>query len=156
MERFWSKVDIRGPNDCWEWTASRNQPGYGIFSLRHKKNVRAHRMAWTLSVGSIPPGKLVLHQCHNPGCVNPRHLQLGTHSDNMAQAVERGTVGRRVPWAPPLPGELNPSAKLTWNDVREIRRLHQTGKIGCRRLARMFRVGETAIRHINLFRSWKE
>lgn len=88
---FWAKVDIRGEAQCWLWAASRTQLGYGHFWL-NMKNQKAHRVAWTLTNGSIPPGLRVLHHCDVRACVNPAHLWLGTQSDNMKDAAVKGRL----------------------------------------------------------------
>lgn len=87
MDRFWSKVDKSG--DCWEWTACRTRAGYGQFKSDGRLH-RAHRLAWALTNGPIPEGKHVLHRCDNPGCVNPDHLFLGSHQDNMDDMSNKG------------------------------------------------------------------
>ena len=87
-DRFWSKVDIKGPDECWEWKAYISTKGYGRI-YAHNKVEGAHRIAWELTNGPIPSNKLVLHKCDNRKCVNPNHLYLGTHSDNICDAVER-------------------------------------------------------------------
>src|SRR4051794_14535196 len=90
-ERFWSKVDIRGPEDCWPWTASKLPRGYGqIYHSGLRRPVAAQRMAWELTRGAIPPGLGVLHSCDNPPCVNPAHLWIGTDADNHADMVAKG------------------------------------------------------------------
>jgi hypothetical protein len=94
--RFWSKVDQRGPDECWEWTASRNQFGYGQIMLGaygtggKARPFFAHRIAWELIHGPIETGLFVLHRCDNPPCVNPAHLFLGDQSDNMKDAHAKG------------------------------------------------------------------
>ena len=80
-ERFWEKVDAAG--DCWEWTACRNEHGYGSFVTERPKKVKAHRMAWELLVGPIPDGMVLDHLCRNPRCVNPDHLEVVTQRINM-------------------------------------------------------------------------
>lgn len=114
-ERFWSKADQDGERECWEWNAKRDKDGYGWFSPQHGKKVHAHRVSWMITNGTIPDGLYVLHTCDNPGCVNPKHLKLGTHQDNMDDMVARNRL-------PSEAGELNHRAKLTWDQVREIRR----------------------------------
>lgn len=86
-ERFWSKVNKRGPNECWPWNAARNKAGYGIIGW-NKKVVEASRIAYILTYGD--PGKLhVLHSCDNRWCCNPAHLRSGTHQENMQDMVIR-------------------------------------------------------------------
>ena len=116
MERFWSKVNIKSSNECWEWTAGKNRVGgYGRFRLDGKR-VGAHRLSWKLHNGTIPAGMCVLHTCDNPSCVNPTHLFLGTHQDNMDDMYAKGR-GLKAS----IGGEEHGNAKLTWDIVREIR-----------------------------------
>jgi hypothetical protein len=83
-ERFWSKVDKRGPNECWEWTASRNWAGYGKFGVSTAHGVEgAHRVSLWLSGRETPKGMHVDHLCRNPPCVNPNHLEVVTHRENL-------------------------------------------------------------------------
>lgn len=89
MKRFWDKVDIKGPDDCWEWQRSLNNGGYGR-SHFNGKQIKAHRLSFLLTHHEIPEGMLVLHKCDNPKCVNPDHLFLGTHYDNMQDMKAKG------------------------------------------------------------------
>jgi len=84
------------------------------------KSVSAHRYAYELTYGPIPPGMLVCHKCDTPPCVNPKHLFLGTVSDN---ALDRDRKRRRRR----LYAESNPATKFTAEQVAEIRRLAATG-----------------------------
>lgn len=93
MERFWSKVDVRGSDECWEWKAARNRHGYGYFRYK-SKHAKAHRVSWELTQGEIPDGINVLHRCDNPPCCNPAHLFLGTQAENMSDKVAKGRQQR--------------------------------------------------------------
>lgn len=86
-ERFWSKVEKT--DGCWLWRCARSNYGYGRFAFEGK-NGHAHRVAWLLVKGTIPPGMYVLHKCDNPPCCNPDHLFLGTHLDNIADRCAKG------------------------------------------------------------------
>ncbi len=73
---------------CWEWSGYRRK-GYG--NLRFKgRQMAAHRWMWEIVYGHIPNGLCVLHRCDNPPCVNPYHLWLGTHLDNMQDRDAKG------------------------------------------------------------------
>ena len=78
--RFWDKVDKSG--DCWEWTASRGTSGYGQIRANGRPVV-AHRVAYELTHGAVPEGVELDHLCHNRGCVNPDHLRVVSHKENM-------------------------------------------------------------------------
>jgi hypothetical protein len=97
VQRFWGKVNKGGPDDCWPWTGATQRAGYGAFGLGLGRHMRvASRLAysWHNSI-PIPPGLVVRHKCDNPPCVNPDHLELGTHSDNMRDMHSRGRAPRR-------------------------------------------------------------
>lgn len=91
--RFWAKVDIGHPDDCWEWAGSRTPQGYGRFAA--PKTVPAHRTSFLLSNGWLPP--VVMHTCDNPPCVNPHHLRAGTPKTNSEDAVAKGRVRKPRP-----------------------------------------------------------
>jgi hypothetical protein len=98
-QRFWEKVSKT--ETCWIWTAAVNGAGYGIFR-NDSRNWRAHRVAYELLVGPIPPGMPLDHMCHTRACVNPVHLQpvtTGENAQNRRGAMPRNSSGvRGVSW----------------------------------------------------------
>lgn len=91
--RFWRRV-VQAPG-CWDWTGQKNQRGYGQIEamIAGQRFVwLAHRVTWTLAKGEIPADRIVKHSCDNPSCCNIKHLSLGTHQDNMAEAVSRNRM----------------------------------------------------------------
>ena len=93
MNRFWNKVDVRGPDDCWEWTASKRN-GYGRIGMWNGYRCSlwsAHRLALILWHGEDVDDSLkVCHQCDNPSCVNPHHLFIATQAQNVEDMVAKG------------------------------------------------------------------
>lgn len=118
--RFWPKVAVGAPEECWEWTAYRRSSGYGLFSVRSGFPVNAQRVAYALVNGSIPEGLFVCHHCDNPPCCNPAHLYAGTPRENAADMVRRGRSA--LPGG--KPGETNPNARFTYEQANDIRRAH--------------------------------
>ena len=84
-DRFWALVDKSG--ECWEWTGGLRGGGYGLFKLQSPEGKRvsigAHRFAYAEQFGPIPDGMQIDHKCHNRRCVNPKHLRLATHKQNV-------------------------------------------------------------------------
>ena len=108
--RFWAKVDVRGPDECWPWKASTTRGGYGKMKIGASV-IGAHRIAMVLD-GRAPKSRHALHRCDNPPCCNPAHLFAGMDKQNVADKVRKGRVAR---------GEGVASAKLTAEAVRAIR-----------------------------------
>jgi len=148
LARFWSKVQKGKPDECWLWTASKNNKGYGTLGLG-SKTFRAHRVAWTIANGPIPDGLCVLHHCDNRLCQNPACLFLGTKADNNA---DRDRKGRQVPGA--AYGELNGQAKLTVQSVRDIRKRAAEGE-SRHALARECGVSRQTIDNVVRRKFWK-
>ena len=84
-ERFWPKVAIGSPTDCWEYIAFKDKKGYGyIGEGGHRgRHLLAHRVAYELTVGQIPEGMTIDHLCKNTSCVNPAHLEAVTLTVNL-------------------------------------------------------------------------
>lgn len=140
-----SRNSIPEPNSgCWLWTGNVNGWGYG--RLGHQRVERqAHRLSFLTFKGDIPDDLIVLHSCDVPCCVNPDHLRLGTHGDNVQDSVARN---RHV--APR--GEQQPLSKLTWEAAFEIRSSTET----ISELARRFNVSRRAIRFVKDGITWKQ
>jgi hypothetical protein len=165
--RFWAKVDRRGPDDCWLWTGSRKQLGYGKIAEGGKggRTLLAPRVAYMLAHGldALPDDLLVLHNCpggDNPACVNPAHLWLGTASDNTRDMYAKGRADtgeqhwtRRKPERMTI-GERVISSKLTEDDVREIRRRHAGGELQAT-LSAEYGIVQSGISAIIHRKSWK-
>lgn len=147
IEWFWARVDRSGGRDaCWEWTAARRDPGYGAVWIGGRV-VPAHRVAWTLTNGPIPDSEDVLHNCDHPPCCNPGHLFLGTDHDNMIDKERKGRANHQH-------SEARPSAKLTNDDVREVRRLLENGLLQ-QEIADRYGVDASQISRINSGHRWR-
>ena len=134
--RFWQRVQ-RG-DGCWAWLGTKNNKGYGTLGVDGRKKGLAHRVAYQIANGAIPAGKWVLHTCDNPGCVNPEHLYLGTHVENMRDMSLRGRGGHSL---------LTPVDAIT---------IRERSKAGERRktLAAEYGVSPITIKNINIGRTW--
>jgi hypothetical protein len=148
--RFWGKVDRSGGQAaCWPWMWYRDPAGYGRIGSGGKRGpaVLAHRIAWILTHGPLPPDKPHVRHvvCRTPACCNPAHLKPGTHKENMEDKMVDGTVAV---------GEQNGVSKLTTADVLEIRRLHSEERIGPSAIAHRFGVFHGTICAILTGRTW--
>lgn len=132
-ERLWSKIDKRGPDECWPWTAGTYRQGYGSV-YRDGLMRKAHREVWVLVNGPIPEGEgahgtVIRHKCDNPLCCNPAHLEIGSHADNMADMKSRGR-GR----GKKQDGEAHHGAVLTDEIVMQIRSGVEPDRVWAERL----------------------
>lgn len=94
-DRFWPKVNRDGADGCWLWTASLNDAGYGQIYNGAGRPERAHRVAYELLVGPIPPGLHLDHLCRVRHCVNPAHLEPVTIAENNRRAAAAAVPGAR-------------------------------------------------------------
>ena len=132
-------------DDCIEWLGYRCPQGYGRVWI-DGKYTGAHRAAWEQFNGPIPIGLCVLHRCDNPPCINPRHLFVGTHQDNMADRDRKGRARG---------GRAKARAKLTPAAVHEIRRALAEGVTG-RELAHRYHLSKNAISEVKRGLTWSD
>ena len=147
LRRFQEKFIPEPNSGCNLWLAGMTKDGYGKFKMGGK-TMPAHRVAWMFAYGEIPEGLQVLHKCDVRSCVNPKHLFLGTNKDNMA---DRNRKGR----ATGPHGERSFHAKLTADQVREIRMRYENRYGQATELAKEFGVTNSAIVAIASRRNWK-
>ena len=121
ITRYWKYVEIG--DDCWKWSGTKCK-GYGQLSNgRGKSPVKAHRVSWFIHHGAIPKDMFVCHKCDDPECTNPNHLFLGTQSDNMRDAYNKGRIDNYVHAS----GEKNNVSTLTSREVKAIRKDYSAG-----------------------------
>ena len=145
--RFWEKVTKGTPDECWLWTGG-TCSGVGLGTIKIKGHMRhAPQVSWELTHNqSFPAGMMACHTCDNPRCVNPAHIFPGTNSDNVQDSIRKGR------W--PL-GEKHAGAKLTAQQVRDIRARYQEGVRGLQAaLAREYRVDPHTIRDVIQHKTW--
>lgn len=149
-ERIRARSVVMG-SGCMEWTDRLSRAGYGRTTYLGKE-WGAHRLSWFLKNGPIPDGMNVLHKCDNPPCINPEHLFLGTHLDNMRDMAAKGRAKSGGVF-----GEDHGHAKLTSNEVEEILialalAKSKDGTSG--RLALKYGVSDATISHIKHGKAW--
>lgn len=132
------------PDACWPWTGTIDRNGYGVISDEKRRQIRAHRIAYERVKGRIPDGLCVLHHCDNRPCCNPDHLFVGTDADNNHDRHRKG----RYPT-----GAAHPLAKLTDQDVREIRSSYP--QMTQKSIAERYGLDQTTISEIVLRKKWK-
>jgi hypothetical protein len=147
VDRFWSKV--QKTDTCWLWTGGKDSCGYGAIKDSDKKQMSAHRLSWEIHNGCTPAG-LVLHTCDNPACVNPLHLYVGTHEQNMRDKVLRDRTARNRGM------RAGRACHLTETLVRAIRTRYVRGGISQAALGREFGVAQSTVMRIVHRSAWKE
>lgn len=127
VARFWSKVNVRGDDDCWFWRAEKNADGYGMFTVDGGGPVYAHATAYLLFYGVLPPGLYPWQVCGRSACCNPKHLYVSSKREN---AVKKRRGGP--------PRKLSPA---------RIMLLHDEYKNGCKQymLAKKYGISKSTV-----------
>lgn len=139
FERLYAPVPEAG---CWLWIGAALPRGYGRITVRTGVSDYAHRLSWEMHRGGIPDGMFVCHKCDTPRCVNPDHLFLGTHTENMTDMAVKGRA---------LAGERGTSAKLTEDQVRYVLMSPESGVTVAAKLG----VSTSAISLIRTGQRWR-
>ncbi len=142
-DRFWEKVAVGAPSECWLWTGATHPSGYGDIWAGKGKVKRAHRVAFELANGGIPDGLHVCHSCDTRLCCNPSHLWLGTNAENIADRDAKDRHAR-------LSGERHPCAKLTTAQVVAV--FYEEGSYSA--IGRKYSVDPATISNIKNRRNW--
>jgi len=144
--RLWAKIDVKGEDECWNWIGAKNKQGYGSIGIGDSKRVgSAHKLVYIFFYGD-PGDMLVLHTCDNPSCCNPRHLKIGTHTDNASDKIEHGRAAYQK-------GEHAPNVKLSEKAVKEIKRLISEG-VSQKEIARRYNIWSGTVRQIERGQTW--
>lgn len=133
-ERFWVKVEVRGNDECWPWTAGTYRSGYGQFGVSRDRNVAAHVFAYEECVGPVPEGLVLDHLCHNGDevcfgsstcphrkCCNPIHLLPRTRRANVLAGKTRPAANLLKTHCP-QGHEYTPANTSVWNGKRKCRK----------------------------------
>ncbi|MDE2098337.1 MAG: hypothetical protein KGL39_13875 [Patescibacteria group bacterium] len=157
-QTFWNRVKKGSDVECWDWLGwksyGKRGGGYGRVDIFGFSGLYAHRVAYCLAnPGRITldkqDGQLVLHTCDNQACCNPKHLYVGDHAQNMRDKVARG---RQHKWGS---GENSPRAKLTREQVIDMRQKHQSG-MTVRQLAPLYGMSESGIKQVVYRKYYKD
>lgn len=161
---FWDKVDKQSLNGCWLWIGAKARRGYGSFKIG-RRQLGAHRISYLHHMGPIPEGigyhgLCVCHHCDNPSCVNPDHLFLGTHEDNMIDCLRKKRFasgdnnGMRIMPEKRSFGESNGCSKLTSEKVLTIRCAYSAGGVTQRSLCAQFGISYSQMSAIINRKRW--
>jgi hypothetical protein len=150
VRRFWKYTLKRDELECWNWNAS-TRAGYGC--LKHQgKMVACHRLSYLIHHGPITDGLFVCHKCDNRLCVNPSHLELLLHRQNVIDGIYRGREKRGVTH---VRGSECYNACLNEDLVKQIRQLRSSSNMGPSSIAKILNVSKDAIKQVIAGRTWK-
>jgi hypothetical protein len=143
---FWSKVDKRESNECWLYKEYIDNDGYGRFHYLNGP-IGAHVFSWliTRKLDKVPEGKIIMHLCDNRRCCNPNHLICGTPLNNTRQMMKKGRL---------VPPHITANPSLYSGEVILIRKLLDSNKVSQATIAKMFKVHQSTISHINTSDRW--
>jgi len=145
QKHFWDGV-TKDESGCWTWKRSKLHHGHGQFFFKGRR-IQAHRYAYLITHGAIPPGKWILHTCDNGSCVRPDHLYAGNQHDNEQDKINRNRTCR---------GVKNGTSKLNEAQVIEIKdKLLEGHKLSdMRDIAKLYNVSWQTIYAIHSGRKW--
>jgi len=142
-ERFFKKFTVSDCG-CWVWSGASTKFGYGVMGGPNRTVLYAHRVSHEIHKGEIPTGFVVMHKCDNPKCVNPDHLCVGTHAENIKDCIAKGRSSR---------GEKNGMARITRLQVDEMRKRVLCGERQCD-VAKEYGISKSHISSICNGRRW--
>lgn len=143
-EKLLNTSEINLSTNCREWTGCKIPSGYGTYRF-HSETHYVHRLAYEVFIGKIPKKMHILHSCHNRACIEPQHLRVGSHQENLKERDDAGRQAR---------GERGGMSKLKDKDVIAIRRLFIDNISNCE-IGRKFGVRDVTIRDIRIGKTWK-
>lgn len=146
LKRFWSKVDMKKPDECWNWIAYKDRDGYGTFSF-NGTSIRAHRFIFNF-INNTSSESLICHTCDNPSCVNLTYLFSGTQKDNMSDMIKKKRDVK-------IRGSEHHFSKLKESQIIEIRDKYKAGLYNQRELSKKYDVDGSVISKIVNFKIWK-
>lgn len=132
---------------CWTWTRARSRQGYGVLNVG-SRCVQAHRFSYEALVGPIPAGLEIDHLCRNRACVNPRHLEPVTRSENVRRGWKHRVLGTG------LFGERNPQARLTNEEAKQLRDDYRRGEATQAELSIAYGISQASVSRIVNERSY--
>ena len=140
-------MEVNKVTGCWEWKKGKNVHGYGLVRF-NKKTSLAHRVSYEIHNSVIPSKMKVLHSCDNPACVNPEHLRVGSHQENMEDMARKGRQGNQI---------LRPEEVVLIKGFLKRRSQSKTGRTeygASKFLSRWFNVSRETITQIISGRNW--